>query len=101
LDSLGYAHRRLGQYDQASDYYRQSLSVYRELGYHYNEATILTYLGETYYAAGEDQAAWDAWQQALAIFDQLGHPDADTVRTKLATLDTDPEKPTTEGQLKD
>jgi hypothetical protein len=34
--------------------------------------------------------ARDAWQQALTILDQLDHPDAEQVRTKLATLDTPP-----------
>jgi hypothetical protein len=35
-------------------------------------------------AAGELARARDAWQQALAILEDLQHPDADQVRAKLA-----------------
>jgi tetratricopeptide (TPR) repeat protein len=101
LDSLGYAHHHLGHHDQAITHYQQSLTLWRESSDHYQEADILTHLGDTHHATGNFAAARDAWQQALTIFEQLDHPDADTVRTKLATLDTDPEKPTTEGQLRD
>ena len=31
--------------------------------------------------------AGDAWRRAVTILDDLGHPDADQVRTKLATVD--------------
>ena len=33
------------------------------------------------------QAARDAWQHALTIFDQLGHSEAEQVRAKLHQLD--------------
>jgi transcriptional regulator with XRE-family HTH domain len=31
---------------------------------------------------------WEAWQQALAILENLQHPDADQVRAKLASTNT-------------
>jgi hypothetical protein len=39
-------------------------------------------------ALGPDgpQQAWDAWQQSLAILDDLRHPEADEVREKLRRL---------------
>jgi tetratricopeptide (TPR) repeat protein len=101
LDGLGYTYHHLGQHDQAIIYFQQSITLYHELGYHYGEADTLTRLGDTHHAIGNVAAAREAWQQALTILKQLGHSDADIVRTKLATLDADPEKPTTEGQLKD
>jgi len=42
--------------------------------------------GDTYFDAGNPQAARDAWQQALAILDDLEHPEADQLRAKLATV---------------
>ncbi len=92
LDSLGYAYHHLGQHDQAITYYQQSVALCRELGDHYGEADTLIHLGENCHATGNNQAARQVWQQALTIFDQLDHPDADTVRDKLASLDTDPDQ---------
>jgi tetratricopeptide (TPR) repeat protein len=92
-DSLGYAHHHLGQHTQAVACYQQSLTLYRDLDDRHEEATILTHLGDTYHATGNPTAAHDAYQQALAILDDLDHPDADTVRTKLATTNTPPHRP--------
>jgi predicted negative regulator of RcsB-dependent stress response len=47
------------------------------------EATALACLGDALAANGDTDAAWASWQQALTILDQLDHPDADEVRTKL------------------
>ena len=76
LDSLGYAHRRLGQYGHAIRCYRRSLALFRSVGDRYQEADTLTYLGDAYATAGEPAAAHDAWREALAILTDLRHPDA-------------------------
>jgi FixJ family two-component response regulator len=39
---------------------------------------------DTHRAAGTVKAAHDNWRRALGIFDELGHPDADAVRSKLS-----------------
>jgi tetratricopeptide (TPR) repeat protein len=85
-DSLGYAHH-LGHHEQAITCYQHAFTLFRDLGDRYYEATILTHLGDTHHTAGDPDAARDAWQQALTILDDLDHPDADTVRTKLHHLD--------------
>jgi tetratricopeptide (TPR) repeat protein len=87
-DSLGHAHDHLGHHSQAVICYQHALDLYRDLGHRYGEATTLTHLGDTQHTAGNDQAARAAWQYARAILDDLDHPDADTIRSKLATLDT-------------
>jgi DNA-binding SARP family transcriptional activator/Tfp pilus assembly protein PilF len=86
-DSLGYAHHHLGHHTQAITCYQHALTLYQDLGDRYNEADVLTNLGDTHYTTGNPQAARDAWQQALTILNDLDHPNADTVRTKLAGLD--------------
>jgi DNA-binding SARP family transcriptional activator len=83
-DSLGYAERHLGNYAEAAACYQRSLSIEREAGDHLNEAGTLTRLGDTLRAAGELAQARQAWEQALAILEDLQHPDADQVRSKLA-----------------
>jgi tetratricopeptide (TPR) repeat protein/DNA-binding XRE family transcriptional regulator len=85
-DSLGYIHRQLGHHAQAVRCYRHALDLYRNLGDRYNEATTLTNLGDTQHAAGDVDATHQSWQQALHILDDLDHPDAGTVRTKLRQL---------------
>jgi tetratricopeptide (TPR) repeat protein/transcriptional regulator with XRE-family HTH domain len=91
-DSLGYAHHHLGHHDDAATCFQHALDLVRDLGDRSNEAGVLTRLGDTHHAAGDPIAAGTAWQQALDIFDQLDHPDADQVRTKLHNIDqTTPE----------
>jgi tetratricopeptide (TPR) repeat protein len=89
-DSLGYAHHHLGQHTQAITCYQNAIDLFRELGDRYQEATTMTQLGDTHHAAGNPTAAHDAYHQALTILDDLDHPDADTVRAKLATPHTPP-----------
>ena len=92
-DSLGYAHHRLGHHTHAAGCYQQALTLYRALGDHYEEATTLTNLGDTYHAAGHPDATQTTWTHALAILNNLDHPDADTVRAKLAALHTERSSP--------
>ena len=84
---IGYAHHHLGNHTNASTCYQHALTLCRDLGARYYEADTLINLGDTHHATGNLQAARDAWQQALTILDDLDHPDADQLRTKLATLD--------------
>jgi tetratricopeptide (TPR) repeat protein len=88
--SLGYAHHHLGHHTQAADCYQHALHLVRDLGDRYREAEILTHLGDTQHAAGDPTAAHTAWRHALGLLADLDHPDAEQVRSKLATLDTRP-----------
>jgi hypothetical protein len=63
------------------------VDLFRDLGDRYFEADTLTHLGDAHHAAGDPRAARDAWQQALTILNDMDHPDAQQVRTKLAGLD--------------
>jgi tetratricopeptide (TPR) repeat protein/transcriptional regulator with XRE-family HTH domain len=90
LDSLGYAHHRLSQYEHALACYQQALTLHTEGGDQYGEAVTLTHLGDTHHTTGNDTAARQTWQQALTIFDQLDHPDADTIRAKITALQRRP-----------
>jgi predicted negative regulator of RcsB-dependent stress response len=49
------------------------------------EANALSHLGDIRHTAGDLAQARQAWQQALAIFDDLQHPDVGQVRAKLAS----------------
>ncbi|HZB51929.1 MAG TPA: tetratricopeptide repeat protein [Mycobacteriales bacterium] len=92
-DSLGYAHHHAGQHPQAAEAYRHALDLYRDLGDRFGEADTLTRLGDSRHAAGDAAGAGTAWRQALDILTELGHPDTDSLRAKLDTLDLPPSGP--------
>jgi tetratricopeptide (TPR) repeat protein/transcriptional regulator with XRE-family HTH domain len=87
-DSLGYAYHHLGRHTQAAICYEQALHLFRDLGDRYYESIIHSHLGDTHLAAGDPDAARDAWQYAMAILDDLDHPDASRVRARLDRLDS-------------
>jgi tetratricopeptide (TPR) repeat protein len=76
-DSLGYAHRHLGDHVEAVQCYDRAAAPYRDLGDRHSEATALANLG------GNAQAAHTVWQRALTILEDLNHSDADALRTKV------------------
>jgi hypothetical protein len=61
----------------------------RQLSDRYFEACTLTRLGDAHYRTNNFASARENWQQALTFIDQLGHPDADKIRARLATLDSE------------
>jgi DNA-binding SARP family transcriptional activator len=85
-DTLGYIEHHLGDFAQAAAHFKHALSLCRDQGDRRTEATILDHVGDARHDAGEIPQAREAWQQALAIFDDLQHPDAEKVRTKLASI---------------
>jgi DNA-binding SARP family transcriptional activator/tetratricopeptide (TPR) repeat protein len=87
LDSVAYAHRRLGHNSEAIAYYNQCLALERETGDRYLQAETLTDIGDTWYEAGDPDAARHAWQEAGTILRELGHPNAEQVQTRLDSLD--------------
>jgi tetratricopeptide (TPR) repeat protein/transcriptional regulator with XRE-family HTH domain len=90
-DSLGYAEHHLGNLGEAAACYQRALSLHREAGDRFTEAEALAHLGETCQAADKPTQARDAWQQALAIFDDLQNSDAaGKVRAMLASTDGEP-----------
>ena len=78
-------HHLLGD-PEAVGCYRTALDLYRELGERLEEAITLRNLGDTHQQAGEMSAARDAWLRAREIFEELGHPSADAVGARLASL---------------
>jgi tetratricopeptide (TPR) repeat protein len=82
-DSLGYAHHQRGDHDQAIACYERAIALSRELADRFNEADTLSSLGDVHHSAGDIGAARRAWRAALRIFDEIEHPDRDSVRAKL------------------
>ena len=72
LTSLGNAYDSLGEYQQAIDYYQQSLVIAQEIGDRSGIATSFNNLGNAYYSLGEYNKAIDYYQQSLVIAQEIG-----------------------------
>jgi tetratricopeptide (TPR) repeat protein len=86
LDSIARAHASFGRYDEATACYSQARELCREFEDPHDEAQILAHLGEVSLAAGDPKSAVAAWQDALAISDDLDLPEAAGLRAKLSNL---------------
>lgn len=89
LDILGTVHRRLQRHDAAVEYHLQALKTHRDIGNRWGEGHTLGNLGDVHLDADEPEAARDSWRQALAIFVEFDHPDAEKVRERLGRLEGD------------
>ena len=58
IDSWGWVHYRLGDYEKAIDLLRKALS-------RFDDAEISAHLGEVLWVSGEQQEAREVWQRAL------------------------------------
>lgn len=83
LNSLGDLYRSQGRADEAIACYEQSLALCRQVGDCYTEASNLRKLGLAVKAVQGVHAARAYWADALAIFTDLGAPEADEVRALL------------------
>jgi DNA-binding SARP family transcriptional activator len=70
--------------DQARAHYATALGQAVQVGDMYEQARAHDGLAQTCEALGEASAARSHWQQALELFAELGAPECDQVRTRLA-----------------
>ncbi|MFD8375121.1 ATP-binding protein [Streptomyces sp. NPDC059688] len=85
LIGMGRSEQALGRPAAAIGHYEVSLSLDRALGDRYREAHALAHLGDAHAALGRDEDAGALWEEALALFEDLHHPDAEPVRARLRT----------------
>jgi DNA-binding SARP family transcriptional activator len=86
-DSLGLTYFRLGQHADATSCYEQAISEYLASGQRTGAAASFEGLGDVHRQVGDLTAAADAWRQALEILTELHHPDADSTKAKLRSLE--------------
>jgi tetratricopeptide (TPR) repeat protein len=82
-DSLGFIRSGLGEHADAAACFEKAIALFGATGDRYGQADSLSHLGDSRLAAGDPDGARKAWQDAVEILDQLGHPTAGKVRTKL------------------
>jgi Flp pilus assembly protein TadD len=86
VDSLGWAHFRLGDYSSAVQYLEKAIELVPE------DPTINDHLGDAYWQSGRSSEARFQWRRAL----QFG-PDTDEIKTIEAKLDRGIITPTRAG----
>jgi tetratricopeptide (TPR) repeat protein len=90
LTSMGRVHRLLGHHASSLSLLQQALEVAEQVDERRSTAVSLWELGITRDALGEPEAAQDCWIRALAIFDQIGLPEADELRALLKGAEEHP-----------
>jgi len=83
LNSLGAALRTAGQPVEARTQHGAALRLATQIGDRHQQARAQEGLGHTY-AASDAALAGEYWQKALAIYTDLGVPEADQVRARLS-----------------
>ncbi|GGU40184.1 ATP-binding protein [Lentzea flava] len=83
LDSIAYNLHHVGDFAGAITHYRESLRVFSAIGEQFEVATTLVNLGDTYLATGQITEARQVWQEALDIYERLGHADVAKARGRL------------------
>ena len=66
---IGWAHFRLGNYDEAIDFMNRALYLFEELKNQEKEAAVMTSLGTVYSAKGDHSKAMKYFQKALILQD--------------------------------
>jgi tetratricopeptide (TPR) repeat protein len=67
--------QKLGDHDQALDWYRQALAIFKQLGDHPHTARTYHQLGNIAFLKGNSDEAVDWYRQALAILKKVGDRD--------------------------
>jgi DNA-binding SARP family transcriptional activator/tetratricopeptide (TPR) repeat protein len=85
-DTLGYIHLRRGDHDQSIVCFQKALDLFAAVGHQHVLATGFVHLGDAQAAAGQRDAAREAWQRALTIFLELRDAQAGAVRRRIGAL---------------
>ncbi|MEV5674305.1 BTAD domain-containing putative transcriptional regulator [Streptomyces sp. NPDC052069] len=73
-----------GRPAQAAQYSELALTVLRGIGGEWRRGNVLTVLGRALSGIGQTGRAQVCWHEALTIYEELGSPEADEVRSLLA-----------------
>ncbi len=86
LNNLGEIRRVTGQLREALIQHTAALTLATQIGDRYEQARAHDGLAHTHLATSDSDLARHHWQQALTRYTDLGIPDAEDIRTHLATL---------------
>ncbi|GHG16098.1 MULTISPECIES: AfsR/SARP family transcriptional regulator [Amycolatopsis] len=76
----------LGRLEEGIACIRDSVEMFFAMDEQYEAADVLAQLGQVYLRHGDAAQARECWLRSVRLLTELGHPDADDVRAKLAAL---------------
>lgn len=74
LSQMGQVYRQLDQYEQALEYFEESLAHYRRLGFRSQEAVVLHGMGKVYHRMGQYDQALSYLRRAKALEQNVDFP---------------------------
>jgi DNA-binding SARP family transcriptional activator len=86
LSEVAYALHKLGKYAESINLNERAAAICRATGSDYQLGFAYTEMGDSYAMMGDFGSAHKIYAEAIAIFDELKHPHADTIREKLSRL---------------
>ncbi len=86
LHTRGLALVGLGRLDEGIACIRESVEMFFAMDEQYEAADVLAQLGTIHLRHGDAALARECWLRSVRLLTELGHPDADDVRAKLAAL---------------
>jgi DNA-binding SARP family transcriptional activator/Tfp pilus assembly protein PilF len=93
LNGLGELFLAVGRPADCRAHHTMALGEARDIGDRYEQARAYDGLARACYAEGAGEEAERYWKQALTIYTQLGTPEADQVRAKMAARTSGPARP--------
>ena len=93
LNGLGELFLAVGRPDDCRAHHTMALGEARDIGDRYEQARAYDGLARACQAEGAGEEAERYWKQALIIYTQLGTPEADQVRAKMAAGTSGPARP--------
>jgi DNA-binding SARP family transcriptional activator/Tfp pilus assembly protein PilF len=89
LNGLGHVLLASGQQEQAISSHSEAIRLAVQIDQKSLQATGHNGIAQSYYTTGELSLAREHWHQALALYAELGAPEASEVRALLDSLDSD------------
>ncbi|OXM45902.1 transcriptional regulator, SARP family protein [Amycolatopsis thailandensis] len=93
LHTKGTALVGLGRHDEGIACMKRAVEMFFAHGELYEAADVLAQLGGIHLRFGDPSSARDCWLRSVRVLTELAHPDAEDVRTKLASLVGETVKP--------
>ncbi|HUQ56025.1 AfsR/SARP family transcriptional regulator [Lentzea sp.] len=83
LNNIGEVYRGLLDFPTAVSYVERALETFRAIGDLYGQAESLDNLGLALHGLGDRRGAEKCWLESVTLFEELGEPKADEVRSRL------------------
>ncbi|MFS8097649.1 tetratricopeptide repeat protein [Lentzea alba] len=83
LNNIGEVYRGLADFPSAVSYVDRALETFRRIGDLFGQAESLDNLGLALEGLGDRRGAEKCWVESVTLFEELGEPKADEVRSRL------------------